>query len=143
MNKFKNKEKNKSKKNSLIGLNVVFMINICPNNIRIDITNASGDVKIWYTAGKAGFKNSRKVTPHTAKVVVAHAIKEAYAAGVEKALTCVITTHGLGGAPRDVMLAAIDSLFPYPTRKIDYIKEKLTGIQSKHNGTRLKKARSV
>lgn len=55
------------------------------NNIIISITNKAGQVISWGSAGKAGFKGSKKNTPYAAQVAAADAAKTAYEAGMRRA----------------------------------------------------------
>ena len=55
------------------------------NNIIISITNKDGQVISWGSAGKAGFKGSKKNTPYAAQIAAETAAKKAYDAGVRKA----------------------------------------------------------
>ncbi len=54
------------------------------NNTIITIADANGDVITWSSAGKAGFKGSRKSTPFAATVAGEEAGREAYGLGVRK-----------------------------------------------------------
>ena len=54
------------------------------NNIIISITNKTGQVISWSSAGKMGFKGSKKNTPYAAQMAAAHAAKTAFDAGVKK-----------------------------------------------------------
>lgn len=54
------------------------------NNIIITITNANGDVISWGTAGKAGFRGSKKNTPYAAQMAATDAAQTAYDAGLRK-----------------------------------------------------------
>jgi len=54
------------------------------NNIIISITNKSGQVISWSSAGKMGFKGSKKNTPYAAQMASADASKTAFDAGVKK-----------------------------------------------------------
>lgn len=54
------------------------------NNIIITITNMNGDVISWSSAGKSGFRGSKKNTPYAAQVSAIDAAKTAYDAGVRK-----------------------------------------------------------
>jgi len=60
-------------------------INATFNNIIISITNRAGQVISWGSAGKAGFRGSKKNTPYAAQVAAEDAAKKAYEAGVRKA----------------------------------------------------------
>jgi len=54
------------------------------NNTLITITDNSGNAVTWSSAGKAGFKGSKKSTPFAATMAGEIAGKEAYAMGVRK-----------------------------------------------------------
>jgi small subunit ribosomal protein S11 len=54
------------------------------NNIIISITNKTGQVISWSSAGKMGFKGSKKNTPYAAQMAAADAAKTAFDAGVKK-----------------------------------------------------------
>ena len=54
------------------------------NNIIISITNKNGQVISWSSAGKMGFKGSKKNTPYAAQMAAADAAKTAFDAGVKK-----------------------------------------------------------
>jgi small subunit ribosomal protein S11 len=60
-------------------------INATFNNIIISVTNRSGQVISWSSAGKVGFRGSKKNTPYAAQVAAEDAAKRAYEAGVRKA----------------------------------------------------------
>ena len=102
------------------------------NNIIVTLTNKKGDVISWGSAGKAGFKGSKKNTPYAAQVAATDAAKTAYEAGLR---TVVVYVKG-PGAGRE---AAI--------RSIDQSGVKVTKIQDvtpiPHNGCRPPKRRRV
>ncbi|HSM05774.1 MAG TPA: 30S ribosomal protein S11 [Longimicrobiales bacterium] len=54
------------------------------NNTIITITDNSGNAVVWSSAGKAGFKGSKKSTPFAATVAGEIAGKEAVALGVRR-----------------------------------------------------------
>jgi small subunit ribosomal protein S11 len=54
------------------------------NNTTITITDARGNTIAWGSAGKAGFKGSKKSTPFAATVASEGAAKEAMTAGVRR-----------------------------------------------------------
>jgi small subunit ribosomal protein S11 len=54
------------------------------NNIIISITNKQGQVISWSSAGKMGFKGSKKNTPYAAQVAAAEAAKVAFEAGLKR-----------------------------------------------------------
>jgi len=54
------------------------------NNIIISLTNNTGQVIAWSSAGKMGFNGSKKNTPYAAQVAAQDASKAAYDAGLRK-----------------------------------------------------------
>lgn len=54
------------------------------NNIIISFTNKSGQVISWSSAGKMGFKGSKKNTPYAAQTAAADATKAALDAGLKR-----------------------------------------------------------
>ncbi len=54
------------------------------NNIIISLTNNNGEVIAWSSAGKMGFKGSKKNTPYAAQVAAEDAAKAAYEAGLRR-----------------------------------------------------------
>ncbi len=54
------------------------------NNTIITITDSSGDTVVWASAGKAGFKGSKKSTPFAATVAGEQAGREAMSMGVRR-----------------------------------------------------------
>jgi small subunit ribosomal protein S11 len=54
------------------------------NNIIISLTNAQGQVISWASAGKMGFKGSKKNTPYAAQMAAQDCAKIAYDAGLRK-----------------------------------------------------------
>ena len=54
------------------------------NNIIISMTNASGQVISWSSAGKQGFRGSKKNTPYAGQVAAEDCAKVAYEAGLRK-----------------------------------------------------------
>lgn len=55
------------------------------NNIIISITNKQGQVISWSSAGKMGFKGSKKNTPYAAQLAASDAAKTAFDAGLKRA----------------------------------------------------------
>jgi small subunit ribosomal protein S11 len=55
------------------------------NNIIISGTNNNGQVISWASAGKMGFKGSKKNTPYAAQMAASDCAKVAYEAGMRKA----------------------------------------------------------
>jgi small subunit ribosomal protein S11 len=54
------------------------------NNTLITITDLNGNAVAWGTAGKAGFKGSKKSTPFAATVAAEQAGRDAYNLGVRR-----------------------------------------------------------
>ncbi|HXJ97442.1 MAG TPA: 30S ribosomal protein S11 [Gelidibacter sp.] len=54
------------------------------NNIIISLTNKKGDVVSWSSAGKMGFRGSKKNTPYAAQVAAEDAAAVAKEAGLKK-----------------------------------------------------------
>src|SRR5882724_13358871 len=54
------------------------------NNIIISLTNNAGQVISWSSAGKMGFRGSKKNTPYAAQMAAADCAKVAHDAGLRK-----------------------------------------------------------
>ncbi len=54
------------------------------NNIIISLTNDAGQVISWSSAGKMGFRGSKKNTPYAAQMAAQDASKTAFDAGLRK-----------------------------------------------------------
>ncbi|HEY0045119.1 MAG TPA: 30S ribosomal protein S11 [Flavobacterium sp.] len=54
------------------------------NNIIISLTNKKGEVVSWSSAGKMGFRGSKKNTPYAAQMAAEDASKVALEAGLKK-----------------------------------------------------------
>ena len=102
------------------------------NNIIVSITNKSGQVISWASAGKAGFRGSKKNTPYAAQVAASDAAKTAHEAGLR---TAEVFVKG-PGAGREAAVRAIDAAGIKVTRIQD-----LTPMP--HNGCRPPKRRRV
>lgn len=74
------------------------------NNIIVSICNKSGEVISWGSAGKAGFRGSKKNTPYAAQVAAGDAAKTAYDAGLR---TVEVFVKGPGSG-RESAIRAID-----------------------------------
>lgn len=102
------------------------------NNIIISITNKQGQVISWSSAGKMGFRGSKKNTPYAAQQAAADAAKVATDAGMKKA-DIYVKGPGSGreGAIRSISNSGIE---------IQIIKD-ITPMP--HNGCRPPKKRRV
>ena len=101
-----NKKKDKSKKRVVV-VNKSGQAHIkCSfNNIIISLTNESGQVISWASAGKMGFRGSKKNTPFAAQVATEDAVKKAYELGLR---TVDIFIKG-PGAGRDSAIRAMQN----------------------------------
>ncbi|MEI6683183.1 MAG: 30S ribosomal protein S11 [Bacteroidota bacterium] len=59
-------------------------VNASFNNLIITLTNNGGQVISWSSAGKMGFKGSKKNTPYAAQMAAQDASKVAYDQGLRK-----------------------------------------------------------
>lgn len=74
----------KKKKDRKVSVNGVAHIQATFNNTIISITDSDGGVVGWGSAGKAGFKGSRKSTPFAAQLAAEDAAKQVLAQGMRK-----------------------------------------------------------
>jgi len=102
------------------------------NNIIISLTNKQGQVISWASAGKAGFRGSKKNTPYAAQMAASDAARSAYDAGLR---SVVVNVKGPGSG-RESAIRAIDGSGIKVTRITD-----VTPIP--HNGCRPPKRRRV
>ena len=70
-------------------------INASFNNIIVSLTNNKGEVISWSSAGKMGFRGSKKNTPYAAQLAAEDAAKVAQEAGLRN---CLLYTSP---SPRD------------------------------------------
>ena len=101
-----NKKKDKSKKRVVVvNKNGQAHIKWSVNNIIISITNETGQVISWSSAGKMGFRGSKKNTPFAAQIATEDAVKSAYELGLRK-VDIFIKGPGAG---RDSAIRAIQN----------------------------------
>ena len=74
----------KKKKKIQIDLTGKVFIKASFNNVIVTITDVYGNVISWSSAGRKGFKGSRKNTPFAAQVTAEAAAKEAFDLGLRK-----------------------------------------------------------
>lgn len=74
----------KRKKKTLADPNGFVYIKATFNNVLVTITDLNGNVVSWSTAGKQGFKGSRKNTPYAAQLSAENAAKDAFDMGLRK-----------------------------------------------------------
>ncbi len=123
------KKKRKGKKNILNG---VVHIQSTFNNTLITITDVSGNVISWSSAGARGFRGSRKSTPFAAQVAAGDAAAKAMEHGL-KNVSVMVKGPGSG---RESALRALAAA----GLKISLIRD-VTPIP--HNGCRQPKRRRV
>ena len=81
------------------------------NNIIISLTNADGQVISWSSAGKMGFRSSKKNTPYAAQMAAQDCAKVAYDLGVRKVKVYVKGPgNGRESAVRTIHAAGIEVL---------------------------------
>lgn len=102
------------------------------NNIIISLCNKQGEVISWSSAGKAGFRGSKKNTPYAAQIAAGNAAQSAYDAGMR---VVQVLVRG-PGAGREAAIRAIDSAGIKVTKIQD-----VTPLP--HNGCRPPKKRRV
>jgi len=102
------------------------------NNIIISLCNKKGQVISWASAGKAGFRGSKKNTPYAAQIAATSAASVAYEAGLRHVEVFVKGP----GSGRESAIRAIDGA----GIKVTKIKD-ITPIP--HNGCRPPKKRRV
>ncbi|HND11679.1 MAG TPA: 30S ribosomal protein S11 [Pseudomonadota bacterium] len=125
----KSKVKKKVKKNVQSG---VAHIQSTFNNTIVTITDVSGNVISWSSAGVRGFKGSRKSTPFAAQLAAEDAAKKAIEHGMR---TVSVYVNG-PGAGRESALRALQAA----GFKVSLIRD-ITPIP--HNGCRPPKRRRV
>ncbi len=107
-------------------------INATFNNIIISLTNITGQVISWSSAGKMGFRGSKKNTPYAAQLAAQDCAKVAHTAGLRKVKVFVKGP----GAGRESAIRTISGAGIEVTEIMD-----ITPIP--HNGCRPPKRRRV
>ena len=102
------------------------------NNIIITMTNGEGEVISWSSAGRKGFRGSKKNTPYAAQVAAADCAKTAFDAGLRKVKAYVKGP----GAGRESAIRSISANGIEVTEIVD-----VTPLP--HNGCRPPKRRRV
>ncbi len=102
------------------------------NNIIVTMTNSTGQVISWSSAGKMGFKGSKKNTPYAGQTAAADCAKVAYDMGLRKVKVFVKGP----GAGRESAIRTINSTGIEVTEIVD-----VTPLP--HNGCRPPKRRRV
>lgn len=102
------------------------------NNIIVALTNTDGQVISWSSAGKMGFRSSKKNTPYAAQMAVQDCAKVAYDLGMRKVKVFV---KGPGNG-RESAIRTLDASGLQVTEIVD-----VTPLP--HNGCRPPKRRKV
>jgi small subunit ribosomal protein S11 len=124
--------KKAKKRDRKVGTNGVAHVQASFNNTIITITDTDGNVISWASAGKAGFKGSRKSTPFAAQVAAEATAREAINMGLKRVEVWVKGPgSGREAAIRSLQVAGLE---------ISAIKD-VTPIP--HNGCRPPKRRRV
>ncbi|MFO0355476.1 MAG: 30S ribosomal protein S11 [Sphingobacteriaceae bacterium] len=107
-------------------------INATFNNIIISLTNTAGQVISWSSAGKMGFRGSKKNTPYAAQMAASDCGKVAFEAGLRK-VKVYVKGPGAGreSAIRSIAAAGIE------------VSEIVDITPMPHNGCRPPKRRRV
>ncbi|MCO6477934.1 MAG: 30S ribosomal protein S11 [Phaeodactylibacter sp.] len=126
------KQKKVKKRNIRVDAEGMAYIKATFNNIIISVTNKKGQVISWSSAGKAGFRGSKKNTPYAAQIAATEAARAAYEAGLR---TAEVYVKGPGSG-REAAIRAID----VAGIKVTRIKD-VTPVP--HNGCRPPKRRRV
>ena len=107
-------------------------INASFNNIIVSLTNKNGDVISWSSAGKMGFRGSKKNTPYAAQLASEDCAKVAHDAGLRKVKVYVKGPgNGRESAIRSIHNAGIE------------VTEIIDVTPMPHNGCRPPKRRRV
>ena len=102
------------------------------NNVIVTLTNLQGQAVSWSSAGKSGFRGSKKNTPYAAQVAAEDAAKTAYDLGLRKVKAYVKGP----GAGRESAIRTIHGAGIEVTEIIDV-------TPMPHNGCRPKGRRKV
>ena len=132
MAKVKKKAKNAGKKVTKNVPSGIVYIQATFNNTIVTITDLSGNVVSWASAGSSGFSGSRKSTPFAAQVTAASAVQKAIAYGMRQ-----VEVYVKGpGSGRETAIRALQSA----GLGVNLIKD-VTPVP--HNGCRPPKRRRV
>ncbi len=124
--------KKTKKRDRKVGTNGVAHVQASFNNTIITITDMDGNVVSWASAGKVGFKGSRKSTPFAAQVAAEASAREAVNLGLKRVEVWVKGP----GAGREAAIRSLQAA----GLEISAIKD-VTPIP--HNGCRPPKRRRV
>ncbi len=126
------KTNQKKKKNVKVEATGEAHIQASFNNLIISLTNNAGQVISWSSAGKMGFKGSKKNTPYAAQLAAEDAAKEAHDFGLRRVKVYVKGP----GAGRESAIRSLNNAGIEVTEIVD-----VTPLP--HNGCRPPKKRRV
>jgi len=123
------KKRKATRKN--VGLGIVYVLSSF-NNTQVSMTDSTGNVLAWASAGSTGFKGARKSTPYAATQVTNNVLEKIRPMGITHV---EVRVSGIG-AGRDAALRAFatSGLTVHTVRDITPLP---------HNGCRPPKARRV
>ncbi|HPN85294.1 MAG TPA: 30S ribosomal protein S11 [Victivallales bacterium] len=123
--------KKKAKSGKYVPSGIIY-VHATFNNTKVTVTDLQGNVVCWGTAGKSGFKGSKKSTAYVAQLVATDAAKKAQGFGMRE---CEVKINGPGAgresavrgiAASGLEITALQDVTPVP-----------------HNGCRPPKRRRV
>lgn len=118
---------NRKKRNIIVG-NVSILATF--NNTIVSVSDSQGNVISWSSAGKMGFKGSKKSTPYAAQITTADAVERAREYGLQT-VDVVVRGPGIG---RESSLRALQGVGLAVTSIVD-------NTYYPHNGCRPPKRR--
>lgn len=130
----KNAKKGKGGKKRVVKIDVIgkAFITASFNNVIVSLTNSAGQVISWSSAGKMGFRGSKKNTPYAGQLAAEDCAKVAYDLGLRKVKVYVKGP----GSGRESAIRAINNMGIEVTDIFD-----VTPLP--HNGCRPPKRRRV
>lgn len=128
----KNKTRNTKKRVVQVDAEGQVYIHSSFNNIIVTVTNSKGEVISWSSAGKHGFRGSKKNTPYAAQLSAEDCGKIAFELGMRKAKVYVKGP----GSGRESAIRSMNNLGIIVTEIVDV-------TPMPHNGCRPPKRRRV
>lgn len=123
---YKKKKAKKVLRSGVVHVNATF------NNTIVTITDDTGGVACWESAGTIGYKGSRKATPYAAQLAAERASEKAAKMGLKE---CEVRVRGPGGGRESAIRALVSSGIN--------VKAIVDVTPLPHNGCRARKKRRV
>ncbi|MDA3959550.1 MAG: 30S ribosomal protein S11 [Planctomycetota bacterium] len=123
---YKKKKAKKVLRSGVVHVNATF------NNTIVTITDETGGVACWESAGTIGYKGSRKATPYAAQLAAEKASEKASKMGLKE---CEVRVRGPGGGRESAIRALVSSGIN--------VKAIVDVTPLPHNGCRPRKKRRV